>query len=56
MIWNLKKCPKCRGNIFIDETPDASYEKCLQCGYERELERVYVSRYSILAKSGKKVK
>ena len=38
-MWNFKKCPRCRGDIFIDEDTERCYEKCLQCGYERELER-----------------
>ncbi len=36
-MWNFKSCPRCRGDIFIDEDTDKCYEKCLQCGYEREL-------------------
>jgi hypothetical protein len=43
-VWNFKKCPRCHGDIFIDEDIDHCYEKCLQCGYERELERVRVYR------------
>jgi DNA-directed RNA polymerase subunit M/transcription elongation factor TFIIS len=43
-MWNMKKCPRCRGDVYIDEDLGACYEKCLQCGYERELERVAVSR------------
>jgi hypothetical protein len=43
-MWNFKKCPRCRGDIFIDEDTERCYEKCLQCGYERELERVSVYR------------
>ncbi len=39
-MWNYKSCPRCRGDIFIDEDVDRCYEKCLQCGYERELVRV----------------
>ena len=35
--WDLKKCPRCGGNMFIDRDIDESYEKCLQCGYCREL-------------------
>jgi DNA-directed RNA polymerase subunit M/transcription elongation factor TFIIS len=36
-MWKYKGCPRCQGDIFIDEDIDESYEKCLQCGYEREL-------------------
>jgi hypothetical protein len=43
-MWDFKKCPRCRGDMFIDEDSARSYEKCLQCGYERELERVSVVR------------
>ena len=43
-MWNFKGCPKCQGDIFVDEDIDRSYEKCLQCGYERELVRVSRSR------------
>lgn len=43
-MWNMKKCPRCRGDVYIDEDLDTCYQKCLQCGYERELERVAVVR------------
>ena len=43
-MWNFKKCPRCKGDIYIDEDSDRCYEKCLQCGYERELERVAATR------------
>jgi len=36
-MWSLKKCPRCKGDIFIDEDIGRMYEKCLQCGYEREI-------------------
>jgi ribosomal protein S27AE len=47
-MWEFKKCPRCRGDIFMDEDTDRSYEKCLQCGYEREISRV--------ANTGKKLR
>jgi hypothetical protein len=43
-MWSFKGCPKCRGDVFIDEDLDTTYEKCLQCGYEREMARVTSSR------------
>ena len=43
-MWNFKKCPRCRGDIFIDEDIEGDYEKCLQCGYERALEKATSSR------------
>lgn len=43
-MWNFKKCPRCRGDIFIDEDVEGCYEKCLQCGYEREVGKVAALR------------
>jgi hypothetical protein len=37
-MWIVKSCPRCRGNLFIDEDVGASFEKCLQCGYEKEVQ------------------
>jgi DNA-directed RNA polymerase subunit M/transcription elongation factor TFIIS len=38
-MWIYKSCPKCRGDIFVEEDIDNCYIKCLQCGYEKELSR-----------------
>ena len=38
-MWNSKSCPRCRGNIVIDEDVSGRFEKCLQCGYERDIIR-----------------
>jgi len=43
-MWNFKKCPRCKGDTYIDEDNGVCFEKCLQCGYERELERVAVRK------------
>jgi DNA-directed RNA polymerase subunit M/transcription elongation factor TFIIS len=45
-MWNMKQCPRCHGDVYLDEDTDRCYEKCLQCGYERELQRVAISRTS----------
>ncbi len=39
-MWNFKSCPRCRGDVFVDEDLDRTYLKCLQCGYERELAKI----------------
>jgi DNA-directed RNA polymerase subunit M/transcription elongation factor TFIIS len=36
-MWRRKGCPRCRGDLFIDEDVGSNYIKCLQCGYEKEL-------------------
>ncbi len=39
-MWRLKGCPKCKGDIFLDRDIDGWYERCLQCGYNRDLESI----------------
>ena len=39
-MWRFKMCPRCRGDIFLDQERGKWYEQCLQCGYERELESI----------------
>jgi DNA-directed RNA polymerase subunit M/transcription elongation factor TFIIS len=36
-MWELKKCPRCGGDMFIDKDIYGWYEKCLQCSYCSEL-------------------
>jgi DNA-directed RNA polymerase subunit M/transcription elongation factor TFIIS len=45
-MWSLKKCPRCRGDLYIDENEDKWCKKCLQCGYEQELEEALVIKTS----------
>jgi DNA-directed RNA polymerase subunit M/transcription elongation factor TFIIS len=40
-MWRYKSCPRCHGDIFVDEDVDTTYVKCLQCGYEKELPRKF---------------
>jgi hypothetical protein len=35
MWWNLKCCPHCGGDTYIDEDNGQFFKKCLQCGYEQ---------------------
>ena len=38
VTWKFKGCPRCKGDIFIDQETDGCYEHCLLCGYVREIE------------------
>ena len=38
-----KRCPKCGGNIFLEEDIFGCYEHCLQCGYDCDLENIIES-------------
>jgi len=40
VTWKFKGCPRCKGDIFIDQETDGYYEHCLLCGYVREIETV----------------
>ena len=37
MMWKLKACPRCGGDIFPDWEQHVWFEHCLQCGYSRVL-------------------
>ena len=47
-MWNFKSCPRCKGDLFIDEDQNRCYEKCLQCGYERELIPVGINHSGLM--------
>jgi ribosomal protein S27AE len=36
-IRQLKSCPRCTGDIFIQRETDGWYEECLACGYRRDI-------------------
>jgi len=37
VLWRIKSCPRCLGDLFISSDIDGWYEQCLQCSYRREL-------------------
>ncbi len=38
--WNLKGCPRCGGDTYIDRDLDGWYESCLMCGYSGNVPNV----------------
>jgi len=36
-MWRFKGCPRCKGDLRIDEEDHHLYEYCLQCGYSRDM-------------------
>lgn len=36
MVW-LKACPKCKGDLFLDEDHYGKFKTCIQCGYIPDL-------------------
>ena len=35
VMWRIKSCPKCGGDIFLDSEDDILFDHCLQCSYMR---------------------
>lgn len=44
VMWKLKSCPRCGGDIAIEREFDGWYENCLQCGYLHEIPRTFEVR------------
>lgn len=40
VLWKLKSCPRCLGDLFIANDMDGWFEQCLQCSYRRELQDI----------------
>jgi DNA-directed RNA polymerase subunit M/transcription elongation factor TFIIS len=38
MVLFFKSCPKCRGDMFLDQDVYGSYRQCLQCGKVQDLD------------------
>ena len=39
MFWfPFMSCPRCQGDIYLDNDSDGRYFGCLQCGYRRYLD------------------
>lgn len=36
MVW-LKACPKCEGDLFLDEDHYGKFKSCVQCGFIQDL-------------------
>ena len=37
VMWKLKNCPRCSGDMFIQHDQHGWYEQCLQCSYKADL-------------------
>jgi hypothetical protein len=44
MKWTHKNCPRCKGNVYLEKDMYGWYEQCLQCGYSRDLDTLYVEQ------------
>ena len=60
MMWKLKSCPRCGGDVFVDrDVYEGWYEQCLQCGYRAALRNIADAKEEIgngkLKQDGKKL-
>jgi len=39
-MLKFKSCPRCRGDMYLDQDEHIWYEHCLQCGYLCELKSI----------------
>ena len=42
MIW-LKECPRCQGDLILDQDQYGRFKTCVQCGYLRDVVEISVS-------------
>ena len=42
VMWKLKSCPRCGGDMFIERENKNWYQHCLQCSYRSELKNLEV--------------
>ena len=38
VVWKLKGCPRCGGDVFVDREFDVWYAQCLQCSHRSEVD------------------
>ena len=36
-MWRFKGCPRCKGDMLVNQDHNDWYEWCLQCGYRHDL-------------------
>ena len=53
VVWKLKACPRCGGDVFVDREFDVWYAQCLQCSHRREVEVVEPKKRPVPAGAGR---
>ena len=48
MVW-LKECPRCLGDLFLEEDHYGKFKTCIQCGYMSDLVEGVVDDKPLLA-------
>jgi ribosomal protein S27AE len=48
VTWKSKSCPRCGGDMFIENDMDGWYEQCLQCSHRVELKKLAEPKEPVL--------
>ena len=40
VLWRIKSCPRCKGDLFVSSDIDGWFEQCLQCSHRRDLKNL----------------
>ena len=51
--WKLRGCPRCAGDVYIEKDYDSTYERCLQCGYVKEVATSVSTSYRVVKEAQK---
>jgi len=49
-MLNFKSCPRCRGDVVIENDRYGWYEQCLQCGYLRNMKIIVKAKQPLTQK------
>ncbi len=55
MMWKIKACPKCKGDLFVDYDEDGMFNHCLQCGYIGSIDSSRVASDVQFVRNGQKI-
>ena len=39
-MWRLRGCPRCKGDLFVEQDVYGWHEECLHCSYLRDLDLI----------------
>jgi len=51
--WKLKGCPRCAGDVFIEQEKNSWDEACLACGYRKVVSKTTLGQMTQI-EEGKK--
>ena len=46
-MWKLKGCPRCGGDLFVDQDQSGWHAMCIQCGHRSYLQSIVDAREKV---------